>query len=82
MSRQRKPPTSQQPRRTGRAKTKVPERVLDKFSSFFLGGKGPNNFFRDVLGFWVLFSDSLAFSAPSPLFFCPKIPPGGDFGQN
>ena len=56
------------------------ERVLDKFSSFFPGGKGLNKLFQSFFGFWVLFSDSLAFSASIAPFFVPKDPLGPDFG--
>ena len=57
----------------------ITERAVDKFSSFFPSGKGLKNMFRDLLGFWAVFSDSLAFSASIALFFVPKDLLGPDF---
>ena len=60
---------------------KKTERAVDKFSSFyFLAEKANNKLLRHFLGFWVLFSDSLAFSPSIALFFVPKDPLGPDFG--
>ena len=56
------------------------ERVSDKFSSFFPSGKGrpKQNCFLDLLWFWAVFSESLAFYPSIALFFVPKDPLGSD----